>query len=101
MIDAEGWVAVHPTQLYETAAGFISWGIILLLLRRGGVRPGNLFLTGVGLLAIERFFVEFLRAKDDRFFGDYTLAQAISVVILITAVIAAWRNRSGSREALA
>ncbi len=93
LIDAEGWVAVHPTQLYETAAGFITWGIILVLLRRGGVKPGNLFLTAVALLAIERFLVEFLRAKDDRFFGDYTLAQAISLLLLITAVVAAWRNR--------
>ncbi len=93
LIDAEGWVAVHPTQLYETAAGFIIWGIVLVLLRRGGVKPGNLFLTAVALLATERFLVEFLRAKDDRFFGDYTLAQAISLVILIAAVAAVWRNR--------
>lgn len=93
MIDAEGWVAVHPTQLYETAAGFAIFGIILVLLRRGGVRPGNLFLTAVSLLAVERFLVEFLRAKDDRFFGDYTLAQAISLVILFASGAAIWRNR--------
>ncbi len=98
LIDADGWVAVHPTQLYETAAGFIIWGIILVLLRRGGVKPGNLFLTAVSLLAVERFLVEFLRAKDDRFFGDYTLAQAISLVILITAVAAAWRARAKHRR---
>ena len=90
LIDAEGWVAVHPTQLYETAAGLGIWGITLLLLRRG-VRPGNLFLTAVALLAVERFLVEFVRVKDDRFLGDYTLAQAISLVILFAAVLAAWR----------
>ncbi len=92
LIDAGGWVAVHPTQLYETAAGFLIWGVTLVLLRRGGVKPGNLFLTVVALLAVERFAVEFLRAKDDRFFGDYTLAQAISLVIFVAAVAAAWRN---------
>jgi prolipoprotein diacylglyceryltransferase len=39
------------------------------------------------MLALERFLVEFLRAKDDRFFGDFTLAQAISVLVLL---VAAW-----------
>ncbi len=106
LIDAEGWVPVHPTQLYESAAGFIIWGIVLVLLRRGipfarlrrDVAPGNLFLTAVGLLVVERFLVEFVRAKDDRFFGDYTLAQAISVAILLACAVAAWRNRVRHRR---
>ncbi len=101
LIDAEGWVAVHPTQLYESAAALVIWGVVLWLMRRSPRRgangtpfPGNLFLTAVSLLAVERFAVEFVRAKDDRFFGDYTLAQAISVVILIAALLAVWRNRT-------
>ncbi len=98
LIDAEGWVAVHPTQLYETAAGLIIWGVTLLLLRRGTILPGNLFLTAISLLATERLLVEFLRAKDDRFFGDYTLAQAISLLILLAALIAIWRARSRERS---
>ena len=40
----------------------------------------------VALLAVERFLVEFLRAKDDRFFGVFTLAQMISLVVLVLAV---------------
>ena len=99
LVDAEGWVAVHPTQLYETAAALVIWGVTLALLRRGRVAPGNLFLTAVALLAVERFGVEFLRAKDDRFFGDFTLAQGISVVILIAAVAFAWRNRARAEQA--
>ncbi len=96
LIDAEGWVRVHPTQLYESAAGFIIWGIIIWLMRRRSVAPGNLFLSAVSLLSIERILVEFVRAKDDRFLGDYTLAQAISLVILIAAVVTALKNRSSS-----
>ncbi len=98
LIDAEGWVAVHPTQLYETAAGLIIWGISLLLLRRGNILPGNLFLTVVSLLATERFLVELVRAKDDRFFGAFTLAQAISLVILIAALITIWHGRGRERS---
>ena len=92
LIDAEGWVAVHPTQLYETLAGLVIWGVALWLLRRG-VFPGGLFLTVAGLLATERFLVEFLRVKDDRFLGDFTVAQLISLTIVIVTVIVAWRRR--------
>jgi len=35
------------------------------------------------LLGAERFFIEFIRAKDDRFFGEFTLAQVISVVVVL------------------
>lgn len=93
LIDAEGFVAVHPTQLYETCAALVIWGVALWLLRRG-VRPGNLFLTVTGLLALERFLVEFIRVKDDRFFGDYTLAQAISMLIVVITLVVAWRRRA-------
>lgn len=93
LIDAEGFVAVHPTQLYETAAGFAIWGIVLWLMRRGTLSPGNLFVVVVMLLATERFFVEFIRVKDDRFFGDFTVAQLISVVIVLVGGVVAWRQR--------
>ena len=93
LIGEGGWVAVHPTQLYETAAGFLIWGITLVLLVRG-VRPGNLFLTTVALLAVERFWVEFLRAKDDRFFGQFTLAQLISLALVVIMGALYWRGRS-------
>lgn len=89
---------VHPTQLYETFTVLLIWGLGLLLLRRG-VRRGTVALTTVALLAVERFGVEFLRAKDDRFLGGLTLAQGISLaVLLIVGVIAArrWRRDSGA-----
>ena len=35
------------------------------------------------LLAFERFIVEFLRAKDDRFLGVLTVAQVISLALLV------------------
>ena len=92
LIDAQGFVAVHPTQLYETTAALVIFGLSLWLMRTG-LRPGNLFLTVIALLSCERFLVEFVRAKDDRYFGDFTLAQLISAVVVITAVVMALRNR--------
>ena len=94
------WVAVHPTQLYETLAGLLIWGVALWLMSRRP-KPGNVFLPVIALLALERFLVEFVRAKDDRFFGDFTLAQLISVVIFLVALFFAWRNRGGEEPATA
>ncbi len=96
---------VHPTQLYETAICLLIWGGALWVLRR---RPaiaeasGAFGMAVLCLLALERFLVEILRAKDDRFFGDFTLAQAISVaVMVVTAGLAwlRWRRARQDREA--
>ncbi len=87
------WVAVHPTQVYETLLAILIWGL-LLRFRKGERQPGSVFLLAVSLLALERFGIEFLRAKDDRFFGDFTLAQVISAVILVAVAFVAWRRRS-------
>jgi len=82
---------VHPTQLYETAAALAIWAVGLVLLRRRR-RGGDVALPIFALLAVERLLVEFLRAKDDRFLGPFTLAQAISVgVLLVMAIL--WKNR--------
>ncbi|MEM7585075.1 MAG: prolipoprotein diacylglyceryl transferase [Acidobacteriota bacterium] len=98
LVDPDGWVAVHPTQLYETAGGLMIWGFALWLLNRGrkagrDMAPGMLFLIVIALLSVERFLVEFVRVKDDRVLGDFTVAQAISLVILLVTAVVAWRRR--------
>jgi len=94
-------VTVHPTQLYETMAALVIWLIGIRLLKRG-TRRGTTTLVVIGLLALERFLVEFLRAKDDRFFGDLTMAQVISVgVLVIVFFVAAMRRRGSERGSIA
>jgi phosphatidylglycerol:prolipoprotein diacylglycerol transferase len=92
---------VHPTQVYETLLALAIFGLGVWMIRKG--RPeGAVTLTVVALLAIERFGIELLRAKDDRFLGALTVAQAISLAILLASLILAWRRRSravASREA--
>lgn len=80
---------VHPTQLYETGMSLLIWGLGLWLLRRG-MRPGMTGLIVLALLAVERFLVELVRAKDDRFFGPFTLAQMISLAVLALVVVLGW-----------
>jgi phosphatidylglycerol:prolipoprotein diacylglycerol transferase len=86
-------LAVHPTQLYEVAAlVFFFW--LLWRLRRHHHAVGWLFgvyLIGVG---IERFLIEFLRAKDDRLLGPFTLAQATSVLLLLIGTYVVLRLRN-------
>ena len=86
---------VHPTQLYEAGATLLMFFVLTYLARRvkaSGVVFG-LFLV---LLGIERFLVEIVRAKDDRLFGAFTVAQLISMIIVVLGVaLAARRFRKG------
>ena len=79
-------VPVHPTQLYEVA---ISTLVFLLLWKLRGHKhsAGWLFMLWLVLAGAERFFVEVFRAKDDRFFGPLTLAQMISVGLMVVGVL--------------
>jgi phosphatidylglycerol:prolipoprotein diacylglycerol transferase len=89
-------VAVHPTQLYEVAVALLVWVIAMRLLARSS-RPGTTALAVLALLAAERFAIEFLRAKDDRLLGAFTVAQAVSVAVLaIVAVL--WSRRPRARD---
>lgn len=90
-------IAVHPTQLYETLAGILIWAVGVRLIRRGAP-AGVTTLTVLGLLALARFLVEFLRAKDDRLLGLFTVAQLISVVVL-ALVMALFLSRARRTDA--
>ena len=93
-------VPVHPTQLYEVAMTTVIF-IILWRIRRHDHLPGWLFMLWLALAGVERFLVEFLRAKDDRFLGPLTVAQAISLVIIaigIAGVVKLSRPKEPARE---
>ncbi|MBU6366213.1 MAG: prolipoprotein diacylglyceryl transferase [Gemmatimonadetes bacterium] len=94
-------VAVHPTQLYETALGFVMFWL-LWRLRDHRRLPGWLF-GGYCLLAgVERFVVEFFRAKDDRFVAGLTMAQVIALTVAAVGVallVARGRPASGRPQA--
>lgn len=90
---AEQVLAVHPTQLYEVALMF---AIFLVLWRVREHQHGAGWLFGLYLMlsTTERFLVEFLRAKDDRFFAPFTLAQVLSVAVVL---IGGWMMRRYGR----
>src|SRR5262245_32250012 len=63
-VSPETVLAVHPTQLYETA---IMTAVFMVLWRKRGHGNGTGWLFGLYLVlaGAERFLVEFLRAKED------------------------------------
>jgi phosphatidylglycerol---prolipoprotein diacylglyceryl transferase len=85
---------VHPTQIYESLSALVMFGILMWMAkRRHGA--GTLFAAFLIMLGIERFFVEMVRAKDDRFFGPLTVAQIISIVLVVAGT---WLFFARSRE---
>jgi phosphatidylglycerol:prolipoprotein diacylglycerol transferase len=83
---ADAIIAVHPTQLYETAMGLVMF-VVLWRLRGHRHAEGWLFGAYCVLAGVERFIVEFFRAKDDRYFGPFTSAQMISMAIAVTGLV--------------
>ncbi|HEV8265153.1 MAG TPA: prolipoprotein diacylglyceryl transferase [Gemmatimonadales bacterium] len=87
-------VAVHPTQIYETILMFLAFWWMWRR-RDHGHATGWLFGCYLTFAGAERFLVEFVRAKDDRVLGPFTLAQAMSVLLLAAgvALLYVWREK--------
>jgi phosphatidylglycerol:prolipoprotein diacylglycerol transferase len=75
-------IPVHPTQLYEvillTTIFFILWRI-----REHRHATGWLFACWMVLAGTERFLIEFIRAKSDRYLGIITTSQIVSVILIV------------------
>lgn len=91
-------LGVHPTQLYETAMGLAMFAL-LWRLRDHRHAAGWLFGAYCVLAGVERFIVEIFRAKDDRFFGPFTMAQMIAIAFAVGG--AAWMAMRARRPGAA
>lgn len=92
LLPSDTLLKVHPTQLYEAGAALV----IFLVLNRIVNRPHHRgFAAGLFLVlaSIERFMVEIVRAKDDRFLGPFTMAQLISVILVVVGIAIIMRSR--------
>ncbi|MDC0160827.1 prolipoprotein diacylglyceryl transferase [Gemmatimonadales bacterium] len=90
-------VPVHPTQLYEVGMSTLIF-FILWRIREHEHQKGWLFMLWLGCAGVERFLVEFLRAKDDRFFGVLTVAQIISLAIVAVGVWGVLKTRAAKES---
>lgn len=94
-------VQLHPAQLYESATTLAIFGVLLWWFPRKK-RDGDLFLAYLGLYAVGRFFLEFLRGDEDRgFVFHHLLSTSQFIALLVLAGIAGvfiWRRVHGGVE---
>ena len=89
-------LSVYPTQLYEVALGFVMF-LVLWRMRDHKHAEGWLFGVYMVLAGLERFAIEFFRAKDDRLLLGLTYAQGIALVfVAVGAVVMMLRSRVGN-----
>ena len=80
-------VALHPTQLYESAAEALILVLLLVTEKKGRPFEGRTFWSYIVLYGISRFVIEFFRG-DDRgvLFGAISTSQFISLVLVPLAI---------------
>ena len=90
----ETLLAVHPTQLYEVVIMLAAF-MVLWNLRARDKGTGWLFAVYLIWAGLERFLVEFLRAKSDQVVGAITAAQlsALGVAALGGVLLLVWKNK--------
>lgn len=79
---------LHPTQLYESLASLIIFGILWRRLQHKHF-DGQVFISYLALYSITRFLIEFLRGDPERGFvlnGLLSTSQFISVLMISLAV---------------
>jgi phosphatidylglycerol:prolipoprotein diacylglycerol transferase len=86
---------VHPTQLYEIGLSLLILGVLWKLGAKR-LRQGQLFAVWMCLYAVERFLIEFVRAKGDRFVLGLSTSQIMSVLLLIAGVALWLHQRSAA-----
>ncbi len=80
---AKASLPVLPTQLFESAALFALFAVLLVLRRRVAERPG--ILSGVYLIAyaLLRFGMEYLRGDPRAAVGPFSISQTISLGMIV------------------
>ena len=93
---------VHPTQIYESAVSFAIAAFCLLYVHGRKRYDGQVFVAFLGLYAIGRFALEFLRADDRGGVGALSTSQLIGLVLgAVAGAIHVRRSRPAAPPAAA
>ena len=90
-------IALHPTQVYESAANFVIF-LVLMAIRKKDRFQGKLFWVYLLSYSVMRFFVEFFRDDPRGWVIPNTLstAQAIGIPAAILAIYMLLRKNAPS-----
>ena len=80
-------IKLHPTQLYAAGINLVFF-VVLFLLWGKRKFDGMIFWLYIMMYSVYRFFIEYFRADNEPFLLDMTIAQIMSIVLLICAVVA-------------
>jgi phosphatidylglycerol:prolipoprotein diacylglycerol transferase len=80
-------VKLHPTQLYETAATLVIFGVLLWMHRRRRFQ-GQVILAYAMLYSVARFIIEYWRDDPRGEIFDLSTSQFIAIAIFVGALIA-------------
>ncbi|HHW36051.1 MAG TPA: prolipoprotein diacylglyceryl transferase [Bacillales bacterium] len=86
-------VYYQPTFLYESFWDLLGF-IVLMTLRKVNLKRGEIFLSYLIWYSIGRFFVEGLRTDSLMLTESLRMAQFISIVLIVIAMVAWWYRRS-------
>ncbi len=86
-------VHLHPTQIYESIAGFAIFGL-LYATRDRFKTPGMLFWVMLILYGVIRSFLEIFRDDPRGFLGPFSESQIVSAIVIAYAVVSIVRARS-------
>jgi phosphatidylglycerol---prolipoprotein diacylglyceryl transferase len=95
--DATTIIAVHPTQLYETALGFVMF-LVLWRLRDNRHAQGWLFGSYCVLAGVERFLIEFVRVEPDRLSIGLPIAQVVALAIILIGGLLMYARRGATKK---
>jgi phosphatidylglycerol:prolipoprotein diacylglycerol transferase len=90
-------VAYQPAGAYE-ALGTLVILLILLAMRRRGVRPGVVIISYVALYSVSQFLLDFLRQSEPvTWLGlkELQLTAIVSLVVLVPVLTVIWRRTEG------
>lgn len=83
----------HPTFLYESIWNIVGF-FILLSLRKVNLKRGEIFLSYVIWYSIGRYFIEGMRTDSLMLMEGIRMAQFISIVLVVAAIIVWWFRRA-------
>jgi phosphatidylglycerol:prolipoprotein diacylglycerol transferase len=90
-------VAYQPAAAYE-ALGTLVILLILLGVRRRGVRPGVVILTYLGLYSVSQFLLDFLRETEPVIafhLKELQLTAIATLVVVLPILVVVWRRTEG------
>lgn len=94
---APAGVRLVPTQLLSSAGDFLL-AVILILFQKKSRHTGDVGAMYMLLYGIGRFVIELFRSDDRGAIGALSTSQAISIVIVLGAVLLFVRNRKRAKE---